>query len=82
MFGLNSDKKGKGQKPLFKFPLETDLEDEKKCKKMMEHTEKQILDIKKQIKEGASSDEYEHLGTLLHAYSALLKIINKLPEKK
>jgi hypothetical protein len=35
MFGLNSDKKGKGQKPLFKFPLETDLEDEKKCKKMM-----------------------------------------------
>ena len=45
----------------------------------MESTEKQILALKKNIRDGASPEEYEKLGTLLHGYSALLKILNKAP---
>jgi hypothetical protein len=82
MFGLNKNKKDKSSKPFFKFPLETDLEDEDKLKVMMENAEAQILALKKTIKDGASPEEYEKIGTLLHAYSALLKILNRVPEQK
>ncbi len=82
MFGLNKNKNGKEPKPFFKFPLETEIEDADKLQVMMENAEKQILALKTTIKEGASPEDYEKLGTLLHAYSALLKILNRVPEKK
>jgi hypothetical protein len=79
MFGLNKDKKGKGKdhKPFFEFPLEQDMQDQKKLENMMISCEKQIAILKKNIREGAKPEEYEHLGILLHGYSALLKIINQ-----
>ncbi|MCH9621321.1 MAG: hypothetical protein S4CHLAM20_07400 [Chlamydiia bacterium] len=80
MFGLN--KKDKKPNPFFRFPLEQDLENTEKLKEMMDHAEKKILAIKKTIKEGASPDDYEKLGTMLHGYGALLKIFSRVPGKK
>jgi hypothetical protein len=79
MFGFK--KKKDKPNPFFKFPLEDDIEDQDKVKAMMEAAEKQILELKKTIKDGASPEDYEKLGTLLHAYSALLKIFNRMPEQ-
>ena len=83
MFGLNKNKKGKGKegKPLFEFPLEKDMQDQKKLESMMVSCEKQITELKKTIREGSKPEEYEQLGILLHGYSALLKIINQAPKQ-
>ena len=83
MFGLNKNKKGKGKgpKPFFEFPLEKDMQDGGKLEDMMEACEKQINALKKSIREGAKPEEYDQLGTLLHGYSALLKIINAAPKQ-
>ena len=82
MFGLNKNKKDKESKPFFTFPLEAEMKNADKHKVMLENAEKQIQSLKTTIKEGASPEEYEKLGTLLHGYSALLKILHKVPEKK
>lgn len=81
MFGLNKKDKGKGKQPksFFEFPLEEDIKNPDKLKLMMEAAEKQILELKKTIREGAKPEEYEKLGTLLHGYSALLKTLNQVP---
>lgn len=81
MFGLNKGKKGNEDKPFFQFPLEKDIDSPEKVKDMMEAAEKKILTIKKCIKEGAKPEDFEKLGTLLHAYSALLKIFNQIPSE-
>ena len=81
MFGFNKKGKEEEPKPFFEFPLEQDIQKPEKLKEMMESAEKQILILKKAIQEGAKPEEYEKLGTLLHGYSALLKIFNKAPKK-
>lgn len=80
MFGFNKKGKEKEPKPFFEFPLEKDIQDPDKLKTMMDSAEKQILALKKAIKEGAKPEEYEKLGTLLHGYSALMKIYSKAPK--
>ena len=81
MFGFNKKSKEQEPKPFFEFPLQKDIQDPDKLKAMMESAEKQILLLKKAIQEGAKPEEYEKLGTLLHGYSALLKILNTSPKK-
>ena len=71
MFGLEKKKN-----PNFLvFDLEKDLEDSKKQKSHVKNAEKHIAELKKQLREGASSEDFEDLGLLLHGYSALLKIL-------
>ncbi|MCH9617365.1 MAG: hypothetical protein SP4CHLAM5_09690 [Chlamydiia bacterium] len=81
MFGMNKKGKDKEPKPFFEFPLQKDIQNPDKLKEMMESAEKQILHLKKAIQTGAKPEEYEQLGTLLHAYSALLKVFNAVPTK-
>ncbi|MCH9811412.1 DUF5398 family protein [bacterium] len=81
MFGFNKKGKEKEPKAFFEFPLEQDIQNPEKLKVMMDSAEKQILILKKAIQEGAKPEEYEKLGTLLHGYSALMKIFSKAPKK-
>lgn len=76
MFGLNKKNNKKGPSP-FTFDLEKDMQDPEKQKKLLHKVEDQIGEIKKALREGADSEEFEKLGLLLHGYSALLKVLTK-----
>ncbi len=77
MFGLE-----KGKKKEFKFfDLEKDLESPKKATDILAKVEKNVQDLKNQIRKGADSKEFEKLGILLHGYSALAKILMKTPNR-
>jgi len=74
MFGMEKKKS-----PSFMaFDLEKEINDDKKQKQHVKHAEKMIAELKKQLREGASNEEFENLGFLLHGYSALLKILNRV----
>lgn len=77
MFGLEKNKKPS----FFEFDLEKDLKDDKKQSDLKLMVENHIQEIKKQIRQGASSEEFEKLGVLLHGYSALLKILTRMGKK-
>lgn len=75
MFGLEEkDKKEK----LF-FDLEKRLKKEPKHgKELLEKAEKKILEIKKLLREGSNEKDFDHLGTLLHGYASLQKVLKKV----
>ena len=81
MFGLKNNKDDDKPKPFFSFPLEKEIEDPKKSEEMLKNVETKISALKKVIREGASPEEFENLGMLLHGYSALLKILSLAPNK-
>ena len=71
MFGLEKKKK-----PVhFEFDLEKELKDDKRQKELMHKTEKHIQEIKSALRQGGDQKVFEHLGLLLHGYSALLKVL-------
>lgn len=77
MFGLKKDQK----KPIFEFELEKELKDDKKLKTLMQKTESQILSLKSELRQGVDQKAFDQLGTLLHGYSALLKIVSNVTTK-
>lgn len=78
MYGL--EKKGR---PMFEFDLEKDLKkDPSKARAILQAAEGKIQEIKGVIREGSKSAEVDNLGTLLHGYTALQKVLNKLTSKK
>ncbi|MCX6988122.1 MAG: DUF5398 family protein [Chlamydiae bacterium] len=78
MFGLEKKENG-----LFEFDLEKDLKTEPlKKQKLVKHIEEKIQEIKTLIRQGSSAKEFDQFGVLLHAYAALLKVINKIAIKK
>ncbi len=78
MFGLKKEDK----KPIFEFELEKDLKDDKKQKALMQKSEKHISEIKTALRKGTDQESFEHLGLLLHGYSALLKIMSNITTNK
>lgn len=78
MYGLE-----KKPKHVFEFDLEKDLKkDPKKVKELLKSTETKIQEIKNQLREGAKGPELDQLGVLLHGYTALQKVLNRLATKK
>ncbi len=78
MYGL--EKKGR---PLFEFDLEKDLKkDPNKARAILQAAEGKIQELKGIIRDGSKSAEVDNLGTLLHGYTALQKVLNKLANKK
>ena len=78
MYGLE-----KKPKHVFEFDLEKDLKkDPSKVKELLKSTEKKIQEIKNQLREGAKGPELDQLGVLLHGYTALQKVLNRLATKK
>lgn len=78
MFGLE-----KKEKALFQFDLEKELkENPTKKQQIVKTVETRIQEIKNQLRQGASSEEFDQYGVLLHGYAALQKVLNKIQIKK
>jgi hypothetical protein len=78
MYGLE-----KKPKHVFEFDLEKDLKkDPSKAKELLKTTEAKIQEIKNQLREGAKGPELDQLGVLLHGYTALQKVLNRMANKK
>ena len=78
MYGLE-------KKPLktFEFDLEKDLKkDPNKVQALLKTTEAKINEIKSQLREGRKGPDLDNLGVLLHGYTALQKVLNRLSNKK
>ena len=78
MYGLE-----KNPKPIFEMDLEKDIKkNPQKVQELTKNAEKRIQEIKEQLRGGQASSEFDSLGALLHGYTALLKIVNRLAHKK
>jgi hypothetical protein len=74
MFGLE---KQPGEK--FAFDLEKEIKQNKnRGKEILDKVEKRILEVKKQLREGANEKDFDQLGILLHGYTALQKVLRKV----
>jgi hypothetical protein len=79
MYGLEKEQK----KAKFEFDLERDLKkDPSKVREILKSVETKIQEIKGLLREGSKGPDFDNLGTLLHAYTALQKVLNKLANKK
>lgn len=78
MYGLE-----KKPKTMFEMDLEKDLKkDPSKVRDLLKSTEAKIQEIKGQLREGSKGADFDNLGVLLHGYTALQKVLNKLANKK
>ena len=76
MFGLEGQKKQKKEKE-FEFELEQELLDKKIHKDYRGRVEGQIQQIKNVLRDGKNKEDFDLYGTLLHGYTALLKVISR-----
>jgi len=73
MYGLKKEPRGK-----FVFDLEKEIKEQPTHgKKILEKAEQRMLEIKKQLREGVDSKDFDQLGLLLHGYAALQKVLKK-----
>ena len=78
MYGLEKGKKDGGK---FKFDLELEIQTSPgRGKELLLKAEKRIQEIKKALREGAGDKEFDKLGSVLHAYTALQKVLKKSGE--
>ncbi len=78
MFGLEKKEKG-----LFEFDLEKELKaDARKLKDLMKQVTERIQGVKSALREGSQSKEFDNLGVLLNAYTALLRVLTRISNKK
>lgn len=79
MFGLEAQKQSKKPQP-FLFDLEKDMMSGKN-REVKGKVEQRIQAIKATLRSGDSKEEFDHLGVLLHGYTALQKVISRIPSK-
>ncbi len=78
MYGLE-----KKPKHAFEFDLERDLKkDPGKVRTLLKTAEGKIQEIKTELRKGAKGPDLDQLGVLLHGYTALQKVLNRLVNKK
>ena len=78
MFGLEK----KPGEP-FEFDLEMDLhKDPAKAKALLKDVEERIGELKKLLRQGAETDDFDDYGVMLHAYAALQRVLKRVIEKK
>jgi len=74
MFGMEK------KKALFEFDLEMALKkDPQKKQALLKEIEGKVQELKNLLRDGTPTDEFDQYGVLLHGYSALQKILNRLP---
>ncbi len=80
MFGLEKDKK---QKEKFAFDLEEDLSKHpEKMKALLAKAQARMDELKKLLREGQSSEDFDQYGILLHGYAALQRVLKKVAREK
>lgn len=78
MYGLEDNKKKKG----FVFDLENDLKkNPKNAKEVFDKIDGSINEIKTSLRKGEKSADFENLGTILHGYTALQKVLKRATKK-
>ena len=78
MFGFE-----KKTKAPFEFALEEELKtDPNKRKALLDEVDTCIQGIKSTLRTGTSTECFDHCGTLLHGYTALQKVLNRIQTKK
>jgi len=78
MYGLE-----KNPKANFEMDLEKDLKKHPaKAREMAKNVEGKIQEIKALLREGSKGSDFDNLGTLLHGYTAMLKVLNKFTTTK
>jgi hypothetical protein len=78
MFGLE-----KTPKAPFEFDLEKELRtDPTKIRDLLKKANDRIQEIKTLLRSGADSKEFDDLGVLLHGYTALQRVLNRINKKK
>lgn len=81
MFGLE-DQKNKKPSEEFVFDLEKDLKDPAKRKEWQKIVEEKIQKVKEILRTGESQDDFDNFGLLLHGYTSLLKVIERIGKSK
>lgn len=78
MFGLE-----KGKKPTrFEFDLEKDLKkSDKEKRRVLDQVDAQRNHLKKTLREGTASENFDKCGVLLQAYEALERIVKRTTRK-
>jgi Family of unknown function (DUF5398) len=78
MYGLE-----KKNKELFQFDLEEEINnDNNKGKQYLDIAKKRTEELKTKMRKGDTSDDFDQLGTLLHGYTALNKVLLKVVKQK
>ena len=73
MFGMEK------KKALFEFDLEKDLKkDPKKKAALLKEIEAKTQSLKTHLREGTAAENFDQYGILLHGYSALQKVVNRV----
>ena len=79
MFGLEKKKH-----QIFEFDLEKEIhKDAAKAQNLLRLADEREQKIKQRLREGtAESKDFDELGTMLHGFSALKRVINRVIKKK
>lgn len=78
MFGLEKKEKEK-----FAFDLEVEIEKHPgRAKEILAKAEARIEELKKLLREGQSSEDFDQYGVLLHGYAALQRVLKKVVKAK
>lgn len=81
MFGLEDQGKKK-KKEEFIFDIEKEMKTPKKFQEFKQHLEDKIQKIKEKLRSGQNQSEFDFLGTILHGYLALFKVISRVTTQK
>ncbi len=78
MYGLE-----KKPTALLEFDLEKDLKkDPTKIPELLKKIDSKVQEIKGALREGSKGPDLDKLGTLLHAYTALQRVLGRISNKK
>ena len=80
MFGLEGQKKKKSTEE-FIFELEKEFKDPAKRREIQQRIEKRLQKIKDLLRTGYDQEEFNRLGSLLHGYNSLLKVMSRCTSK-
>ncbi len=80
MFGLEGDKKKKGQE--FVFDLEEDIKDGARGREIKETASGRVKEVKDILRNGNDKEDFDKFGILLHGYTSLQKVLARVGKKR